>query len=124
MWLSATSHGIAVNNLGLIKQLFTRPYIWAKHVWNMFDFGCDGRNEGGEAGQNHKGLVTFDRKYKKDAFYAYKAWLSDEPFVHICGKRYIDRVEDVILSILVDTFISKISLPMQPVPEIGSISGA
>ena len=44
---------------------------------------------------NHKGLVTFDRKYKKDAFYAYKAWLSDQPFVHICGKRYVDRVEDV-----------------------------
>lgn len=79
----------------LIKQLFTRPYLWATHVWNMFDFGCDGRNEGGENGQNHKGLVTFDRKYKKDSFYAYKAWLSDDPFVHICGKRYIDRVEDV-----------------------------
>lgn len=79
----------------LIKQLFTRKYLWATHVWNMFDFGADARNEGGENGQNHKGLVTFDRKYKKDAFYAYKAWLSDEPFVHICGKRYIDRVEDV-----------------------------
>ena len=79
----------------LIKQLFTRPYIWATHVWNMFDFGADSRNEGGENGQNHKGLVTFDRKYKKDSFYAYKAWLSDEPFVHICGKRYVDRVEDV-----------------------------
>ncbi len=79
----------------LIKQLFTRPYIWSTHVWNMFDFGCDGRNEGGENGQNHKGLVTFDRKYKKDAFYAYKAWLSKEPFVHISGKRYVDRVEDV-----------------------------
>ena len=79
----------------LIKQLFTRPYIWSTHVWNMFDFGCDARNEGGESGQNHKGLVTIDRKYKKDAFYAYKAWLSDEPFVHICGKRYVDRVEDV-----------------------------
>ena len=79
----------------LIKQLFTRPYIWSTHVWNMFDFGCDGRNEGGENGQNHKGLVTFDRKYKKDSFYAYKAWLSKEPFVHICGKRYVDRVEDV-----------------------------
>lgn len=78
----------------LIKQLFTRPYLWATHVWNMFDFGADARNEGGENGQNHKGLVTFDRKYKKDAFYAYKAWLSDVPFVHICGKRYIDRVED------------------------------
>jgi len=79
----------------LIKQLFTRPYMWATHVWNMFDFGADARAEGGENGQNHKGLVTFDRKYKKDSFYAYKAWLSDEPFVHLCGKRYIDRVEDV-----------------------------
>ena len=77
----------------LIKQLFTRPYLWATHVWNMFDFGADARAEGGENGQNHKGLVTFDRKYKKDAFYAYKAWLSEEPFVHICGKRYVKRVE-------------------------------
>ena len=79
----------------LIKQLFTRPYIWATHVWNMFDFAADSRAEGGENGMNHKGLVTFDRQYKKDSFYAYKAWLSDEPFVHICGKRYIDRVEEV-----------------------------
>ena len=79
----------------LIKQLFTRKYMWATHVWNMFDFGADARNEGGENGQNHKGLVTFDRKYKKDSFYAYKAWLSDEPFVHLCSKRYVDRVEDV-----------------------------
>ena len=79
----------------LIKQLFTRQYMWATHVWNMFDFGADARNEGGENGQNHKGLITFDRKYKKDSFYAYKAWLSDDPFVHICGKRYVDRVEDV-----------------------------
>ena len=79
----------------LIKQLFSRKYLWATHVWNMFDFGADARAEGGENGQNHKGLVTMDRKYKKDAFYAYKAWLSDEPFVHLCGKRYVDRVEDV-----------------------------
>ena len=79
----------------MIKQLFSRKYLWATHVWNMFDFGADARAEGGENGQNHKGLVTFDRAYKKDAFYAYKAWLSDEPFVHICGKRYIDRAEDV-----------------------------
>ena len=79
----------------LIKQFFSRKYMWATHVWNMFDFGADARCEGGENGQNHKGLITIDRKYKKDAFYAYKAWLSDEPFVHICGKRYVDRVEDV-----------------------------
>ena len=78
----------------LIKQLFSRKYMWATHVWNMFDFGADARAEGGENGQNHKGLMTFDRKYKKDSFYAYKAWLSDEPFVHICGKRYVDRVEE------------------------------
>ena len=79
----------------LIKQLYTRQYLWATHVWNMFDFGADARNEGGENGQNHKGLVTFDRKYKKDAFYAYKAWLSKDPFVHICGKRYVKRAEDI-----------------------------
>ena len=79
----------------LIKQLFTRKYLWATHVWNMFDFGADSRGEGGENGQNHKGLVTIDRKYKKDAFYAYKAWLSDDPFVHLCGKRYVNRVEEV-----------------------------
>ena len=79
----------------LIKQLFSRKYLWATHVWNMFDFGADSRAEGGENGQNHKGLMTFDRSYKKDSFYAYKAWLSDEPFVHLCGKRYVDRVEDV-----------------------------
>ena len=61
----------------------------------MFDFGADARAEGGENGQNHKGLITIDRKYKKDAFYAYKAWLNPEPMIHLCGKRYIDRVEDV-----------------------------
>jgi len=79
----------------LIKQFFSRKYLWATHVWNMFDFGADARAEGGENGQNHKGLITIDRKYKKDAFYAYKAWLNPEPMVHICGKRYIDRAEDM-----------------------------
>ena len=79
----------------LIKQLFSRPYMWATHVWNMFDFGADARAEGGENGQNHKGLVTMDRKYKKDSFYAYKAWLNPEPMIHLCGKRYVDRVEAV-----------------------------
>ena len=85
----------AVYHESLIRQLFPRKYMWATHVWNMFDFGADGRNEGGENGQNHKGLVTFDRKYKKDSFYAYKAWLNPEPMVWITGKRYIDRTEDV-----------------------------
>lgn len=79
----------------VIKQIADRPYLWATHVWNMFDFAADARAEGGENGMNHKGLVTFDRKYKKDSFYAYQAWLSDKPMVHLCGKRYIDRTEDV-----------------------------
>lgn len=79
----------------LIKTIIDRPYLWATHVWNMFDFAADARAEGGENGMNHKGLVTFDRKYKKDSFYAYQAWLSDKPMLHICGKRYVDRVEAV-----------------------------
>ncbi|MEE1011674.1 MAG: glycoside hydrolase family 2 TIM barrel-domain containing protein [Acutalibacteraceae bacterium] len=79
----------------LIKQIAERPYLWATHVWNMFDFAADARAEGGENGMNHKGLVTFDRKYKKDSFYAYQAWLSDKPMLHLCSKRYVDRVEDV-----------------------------
>ncbi len=78
----------------VIKQIIDRPYLWATHVWNMFDFAADARAEGGENGMNHKGLVTFDRKYKKDSFYAYKAWLSTEPVLHICSKRYVDRVEN------------------------------
>ena len=107
----------------LIKQFFTRKYMWATHVWNMFDFGADSRNEGGENGQNHKGLVTFDRKYKKDAFYAYKAWLSDEPFVHICGKRYVDRVEETTKVTVysnqpeVELFANGVSLGKQTSPE-------
>ena len=78
----------------LIKQIIERPFLWATHVWNMFDFAADARSEGGEDGMNHKGLVTFDRQYKKDSFYAYKAWLNPEKMVHICSKRYVDRVED------------------------------
>lgn len=107
----------------LIKQFFTRKYLWATHVWNMFDFGADSRNEGGENGQNHKGLVTFDRKYKKDSFYAYKAWLSDEPFVHICGKRYVDRVEEITKVTVysnqpeVELFANAVSLGKQTSPE-------
>ena len=85
----------AIYHESLIRQLFSRKYLWATHVWNMFDFGADARAEGGENGQNHKGLITIDRKYKKDAFYAYKAWLNPEPMIHLCGKRYVDRVEDV-----------------------------
>lgn len=85
----------AVYHEHMLEMWSKRPYIWAMHVWNMFDFGADGRDEGGKPGQNQKGLVTFDRKLKKDAFYIYKAYLSKTPFVHLCGRRYIDRTEDM-----------------------------
>ncbi|WP_246050134.1 DUF4982 domain-containing protein [Aquibacillus sediminis] len=67
-----------------------------KYVWNMFDFGANIRDEGGVKGRNNKGLVTYDRKVKKDAFYMYKAHWSDEKFVHIASKRFVDRSEDQI----------------------------
>ena len=77
----------------MLKFFDKRPFMWATHLWNMFDFAADARNQGGEPGMNHKGLVTFDRKTKKDSFYLYKAWWSKEPFVYICGRRYVDRNE-------------------------------
>ncbi len=79
----------------ILNMIEERPYLWATHVWNMFDFAADGRDEGGKNGQNQKGLVTMDRKLKKDAFYLYKAHWSKEAFVHVCGRRYIERAEDV-----------------------------
>ena len=85
----------AIYHEHMLKMWSERPYIWAMHCWNMFDFAADGRDEGGKPGQNQKGLVTFDRKTKKDAFYIYKAYLSKEPFVHLCGRRYADRPEEV-----------------------------
>ena len=86
--------GMFLNNFW-VDFFEKRPFMWATHLWNMFDFAADARNQGGEPGMNHKGLVTFDRKIKKDSFYIYKAWWSSEPFVHICGKRFVDRVETI-----------------------------
>lgn len=79
----------------MLEMWKNKPFIWAMYAWNMFDFGADGRDEGGKPGQNQKGLVTFDRKVRKDAFYIYKAYLSKTPFVHICGRRYRERAEDI-----------------------------
>ena len=78
----------------MLKLIEERPYLWATHVWNLFDFAADGRDEGGKKGENQKGLVEFDHKTKKDTFYLYKAAWSKEPFVHITGKRYRDRAEE------------------------------
>ncbi len=77
----------------LLRFFEKRPFMWATHLWNLFDFAADARNQGGEPGMNHKGLVTFDRKTKKDSFYIYKAYWTKEPFVYICGRRYVDRPE-------------------------------
>ena len=85
----------AVYHEYLLKCFDKRPFMWSTHVWNMFDFAADARDQGGEPGMNHKGLVAFDRKIRKDSFYLYKAWWSKEPFVHICGSRYVDRCEKV-----------------------------
>ncbi len=84
-----------VYNEYMLNCFAKHPYLWATHLWNMFDFAADARDQGGEPGMNHKGLITFDRKTKKDSFYIYKAWWSKEPFVHICGRRYVDRPETV-----------------------------
>ena len=75
----------------MAKVLDERPWIWSSHVWNMFDFGCAARDEGGVAGRNNKGLITMDRKTKKDSYYIYKAYWNPEPMVHLCGKRYAQR---------------------------------
>lgn len=85
----------AVYHEHMLEMIEKRPWLWATHVWNLFDFAADGRDEGGKHGENQKGLVTFERQTRKDAFYLYKAAWNKEPMVHICGSRYVDRAEDV-----------------------------
>jgi beta-galactosidase len=77
------------------RELSKRPYIWCKFIWNMFDFGAAHRREGDRYGINDKGLVTFDRKTKKDAFYFYKANWSDAPFVYIANRRFQLRKREI-----------------------------
>ena len=74
-----------------LRDFESRPFVLGTFVWNMFDFGSFFRREGGTKGRNNKGLVTLDRKTKKDAYYVYKAWFSKEPFIHIDGKRFTSR---------------------------------
>lgn len=78
---------------GAWKVLSARPYVWGKFIWNMFDFASDGRDEGDHPGRNDKGLVTFDRKTRKDAFYFYQANWSAEPVLHITSRRFVERTE-------------------------------
>ncbi len=81
-------------HIGNWQAIAERPFIWGSFIWNLFDFGAAHRTEGDRPGINDKGLVTFDRKVKKDAFYFYKAnWNKEEPFVYIANRRYTNRVQ-------------------------------
>jgi len=73
-----------------------QEWLWGTVIWNMFDFGSAIRDEGGTKGKNAKGLVSYDRRVKKDAFYFYKACWGREPFVHVNGRRYEKRWKDTI----------------------------
>ena len=76
----------------MIKCFKRHPYMWGHYYWNMFDFAADARDQGGEPGMNHKGMITFDRKTKKDVFYLYKAhWNKEDKFVYLAGRRYEKR---------------------------------
>jgi beta-galactosidase len=99
----------------------SKPYLWGSFVWNMFDFGSVIRNEGGTRGKNCKGLVTFDRLIKKDAFYFYKANWSLEPFIHICEKRYVNRDKEKI-DVRIYSNLSKISLTVNGL-DAGTVEG-
>ena len=106
----------------MLRMIEQRPYLWATHVWNLFDFAADGRDEGGKHGENQKGLVTFDRSLRKDAFYLYKsAWNKKVPFVHLCGKRYVNRFEDET-EIKVYSNKSEVSLYVDDT-LVGTVSG-
>jgi beta-galactosidase len=78
------------------KQLRDHPRVWGTYVWAMFDFSSDGRNEGGNPGVNDKGIVTQDRKTKKDAFWFYRANWNPEPMVHLVSKRWTERTQAVV----------------------------
>ena len=86
----------ALYHESVYPHLKARPWLWGSYVWNMFDFSSDRRNEGGTKGINAKGLVTWDRAIRKDAFYYYKAQWSSRLFLHICGKRYAQRAEETV----------------------------
>ena len=80
----------------IAKMIADHPWLWATHVWNMFDFGAAHRTEGDRPGINDKGLVTHDRKIKKDAYYFYRANWNPEPMIYIAGRRNVNRVKPLV----------------------------
>jgi len=94
----------------MLKTFAKRPYLWATHQWNCFDFAADARNEGGVKGRNNKGLITYDRKEKKDAFYVYKAWWNPEPMVFVSGGRFVNRGPEAERNVIVYTNCETVTL--------------
>ena len=94
----------------MLKTFAARPYLWATHQWNCFDFAADARNEGGVKGRNNKGLITYDRKIKKDAFYVYKAWWNPEPMVFVSGGRFVNRGPEAERNVIVYTNCDEVTL--------------
>ncbi len=80
---------------GNYREIAKRPYVWGAYVWNMFDFASASRHEGDRMGINDKGLVTYDRRTRKDAFYFYQAVWAKPPMVHIASRRHNPRTEAV-----------------------------
>jgi beta-galactosidase len=68
-----------------------REYLWGVFIWNLFDFSSDSRQEGDLTDINEKGLVSYDRQTRKDAYYFYRANWSADPTLHLVGRRYVDR---------------------------------
>jgi len=94
----------------MLKTFAARPYLWATHQWNCFDFAADARNEGGVQGMNNKGLITYDRKIKKDAFYVYKAWWNPDPMIWVSGCRFVNRGPDAERNVIVYTNCDEVTL--------------
>ena len=94
----------------MLKTFAARPYLWATHQWNCFDFAADARNEGGVKGRNNKGPITYDRKVKKDAFYVYKAWWNPEPMVFVSGGRFVNRGPEAERNVIVYTNCDEVTL--------------
>ncbi len=94
----------------MLKTFAARPYLWATHQWNCFDFAADARNEGGVKGRNNKGLITYDRKEKKDAFYVYKAWWNPEPMIFVSGGRFVNRGPEAERNVIVYTNCEEVTL--------------